>query len=108
MPGFVDPKKRRTMLYDTLAVQLHIDDFALPDGDDFDWSKEHVESLVTQAMATTDQELESPIQFKEFLYTQLSERKSWSDVAYIESTEGYFFVTEALADHFTVTYSRWD
>ncbi|MCI5194580.1 MAG: hypothetical protein D3915_15950 [Candidatus Electrothrix sp. AU1_5] len=96
------------MVYDTLAVQLHIDDFNLPNDGDFDWSQQHVESFIIQAMATTDQELESPINFKGFLHTLMSPKTPWSNVAYIECTEGYFFVTEALADHLTVVYSRWD
>lgn len=96
------------MLYDTLAVQLHIDDFTLPNDEDFNWSKEHVESFVTQAISTTDLELKSPIEFREFLFTSMSKDKHWSNVAYIECDEGYFFITEALADNLTVVYSRWD
>lgn len=96
------------MLYDTLAVQLHIDDFHLPNESDFNWSQEHVESFVTQAMATTDQDLESPLNFKEFLYTTISKDKYWTKVAYIECDKGYFFITQALADHLTVVYNRWD
>ena len=96
------------MLRDTLAVQLHIDDFTLPHEKDFDWSEGHVKSFITQAMATTNQELESPINFKAFKVKTISKNKPWSNVAYIESTEGYFFVTEALADYMTVIYSRWD
>lgn len=96
------------MLHDTLAVQLHVDDFTLPDNSDFDWSEDHVKSFITQAMATTDQELESPIAFREYVLKTISKDKHWSNVAYIESSEGYYFVTEALADHLTVVYSRWD
>lgn len=96
------------MLYDTLAVQLNIDEYKFPDDADFDWTEEHVKAVVTQAMTTTDQELECPIQFKSFSETTILESKPWSRVAYIESNEGYFFVTEALADHISVVYSRWD
>lgn len=96
------------MVYDTLSVQMDIDEFVLPNHEDFNWSEEHVKSFVTQAFATTDLELESPILFKEFTVSQLLPEKEWSKVAYIESEDGYFFVTEALADHLTAVYSRWD
>jgi len=98
------------MAYETLAVQLHIDNVTLPDDSDFDWSEEHVKLLIAQAMGTTDLEMESPITAKDFAVKRLSEdeKKGWSKVAYLETSEGYFFVTEALADHITVVYNRWD
>lgn len=96
------------MNHDSLAIQIHIDNVTLPDDADFDWSEDHVTRLVTQTMDKTDQELETPIRFKNFIHERLDDEKHWSDVAYVEATEGYFFVTAALTDQFTVVYSRWD
>ena len=96
------------MRYDTLAVQLHIDQINLPGGGDFDWSEQHVSAVVEQSMATTDQELETPIQFRAFATEVVSPANSWSQVAYIECEDGYFFVTDPLTDQYSVVYNRWD
>ncbi|HCG8634538.1 hypothetical protein WOC23_22440 [Vibrio parahaemolyticus] len=96
------------MHYDTFVIQTHSDEIEFPGNTDFDWSLEHVEAVIEQAISKSEFQVTLPLSFQDYSLLEVNPNKPWSKVGYIESNAGYFFVTQALTDHITVTYNRWD
>ena len=94
------------MTLDTRHVVLFEDDIKFPNGDEFDWSEEHIKIVVKLAYDQSD--LGTQENFRNYGCLEISKSVDTSKAAYIESDSGYFHVSEDMMQHINVTYSRWD
>lgn len=97
------------MTMDTRTVTLHQENLSFPNGKvEFEFSREHIEFVVREAFSSTDLNLTLPMKFKNYGVSQVTPGVLFSNVAYIESQNGYFIISEDMMQHINITYSRWD
>jgi len=96
------------MNYDTFTLTIHQDELFFPDNESFDFLENQVQFLVNLTISKSGLGLKTQEKFSNFAVTQVIETIIYSKVAYIESENGYFFISEDMMEHIIITYSRWD
>ena len=96
------------MVYDTHTMIFHKDHHTFPNNIEFNWTEEHITFVVNNAVSESDMEVNQPKEFRNFGFSEVIKGNVFSKVAYIESNEGYFIISEDMMEHINVTYSRWD
>ncbi len=93
---------------DTNTITLHED--SMPDHPNHynGWSASYAEAVVRKAAEIAGAFDVSVITFSHYSSSRVSPDKGYSEVAYLETNIGYFFVMRDMVDHINVVYNRWD
>lgn len=95
-------------LFDTKSMMLFEDDLSEHPDNYERWSEGYAQLAVKKALEAENYGSTDNLIFRNYSCKIIKEGSPSSEVCYLETDMGYFFLMRDMVDHINVIYNRWD